>query len=167
MEYALLSLILFGVLFYGNAILGRFPKGAAPKAYDYGNGDFHLTFRSTGFREKQFKVGFVSYWEIGNEFEIFGDIRDCRDGEADFDIGGAAKIRVSVIPYGEWFDDNTIGRKSYVADGVLKCVLHLPYLVARQMLDQIRAQPEREVWIQGKCLENSSGTVIFHQITIE
>ena len=167
MEYVLPSLILLGVLFYGNAILSRFPKGASPRAYDYGNGDFHLTFRSTGIREKQFKVGFVSYWEIGNEFEIFGVIRDCRDGEADFDIGGATKIVVSVIPYGEWFDDSTIGRKSYVADGVLKCVLHLPYLVARQMLDQMREQPERDVWIQGKALENSSGTVIFHHITIE
>lgn len=99
MEYVLLGTILLAVLYYGHAVLSRFPKGAAPKAFDYGNGDFHLTFRSTGVREKQFKVGFVSYWEIGNEFEVVGDIRDCRDGDAPFDIKGAAKIRVSVIPY--------------------------------------------------------------------
>jgi hypothetical protein len=162
MEYVLLGLTLVMTAYFGNAILSRFPKGSAPNAFEYVINDFELDFRSTRVDEKRFSIGYATYWTIGNEFAIYGTINECGDGDKQVDLNGATTVKISIIPFGEWFDSVEIGRINWLRDERLEGVLHLPFQVARQLLDDLRIRTHRDIRLVGKSLKGDAKQAVLH-----
>jgi hypothetical protein len=147
----LLISILLLVTYYGGVILARLPK---PKRHDdfglrsqftFEDCNYWLAFRVETIIEDEFRVAYADDWEIGRSFSIFGPVFPLeRDhGPRPPKVGGRSGVKIGLG--GSWFESSRLGSMRFFENGGSEGFVHLPFQIARQVLDEVRRDPDQLV----------------------
>ena len=127
------------IVWMGLYILSNIPTGVSrnttPKPVQ---GDFwQLSGKVTSLGEDSFQIHFADYWTLSRPFTVF------LDGIISEDLGNVqdTQIQLTVFPMGDGFDREAFGRCA-VLENYQSLVIHIPYLVARHLLEDLRARSE-------------------------
>ena len=147
----------------GFFILKKKPSGtdsvATPKAVS--GKEWLLRGRVGLLVEESFSIGFANYWTLGRGFKMRIDEIKC-EGLGDADV---SEMELSVIPTGDGFDGEGFGR-CHISGGIGSAVIHVPYHIARYLLEDLRQRERQTLLIWGRRAEGGQHTAIITNLEI-
>lgn len=92
--------------------------------------------------EDSFEITFADYWMLGRPFTV-NLLSLETEGLTDVPVDD---IELKVFPTGEGFDSEAFGR-CFIGTSYKTATMHLPYQVARHLLEDLRGRPKGDRWI--------------------
>lgn len=155
------NLLLVGVIatlvWFGGRILEGLPKPDEHKGLpkpdehkdfeDLGRHYFAL-FRIDALTELSFEVSFGDGWSTGRSFMLYGPPQeDMHEVLFPAELKIRDRIGVHIHPTPNWFERSRIGHIRVFEGGEWECHVALPYQIARQILEDVRRDPDQIVRI--------------------
>lgn len=112
--------------------------------------------------EGDFEIGYAAYWTFGRTFEVILRDVECEGLEA----ASAEQLSLKVFPLSEGLVREDFGR-IFVSSSYSSFVMHIPFEVARHLLEDLRSMPEgrRRISVRGASLQSKKSGEIQHVIT--
>lgn len=165
--------LIISVFWFGGKILHRLPKMSDHLPWrteqDELAGeicDYFALFRIDALTELNFEVSFADEWSTGRPFMLYGPERmDERELPAEMKREG--RFGVHIHPTAHWFKRSRIGYVRVYEGGSWEVHIGLPYQIARQILDDVRRDPNQLVMIGFSKVTDKDGTISYPVYSIE
>ena len=165
-ENVLLTLIFLAILFLAPEILALIRKQRPHSRFKTEFCDFAVLFRVQTVLEGEFEIGYVDDWSVGRSFSVHGAVLPISGNSDDMPDFGK-RTGLYVYPSADWFQDSRLGTVRTFERGGCESRVVLPYQLARQLLEDLRHEPDQIVRIGFKKSVNGKGEVIYPIYSIE
>jgi hypothetical protein len=155
-----LVVIMGAIVILGIVILERLPKPSRHRDFTFEAPDRQVTFRIETVLEDDFEVTFVDDWQIGRSFSLYGSVVRVDDEKAD-DPPFRDRTRVKVGTTPNWFKSSRIGGMRVYEKGGCECFVAFPFQIARNLLEEVRRDPDQLVTLRFNRVIGKDGKVTF------
>ena len=155
-----LTVILGAIVVLGIVILERLPKPSGHRDFKCEAPDRQVTFRIETVLEDDFEVTFVDDWQIDRSFSLYGSVVRVDDQKADDPpFRDRTGVKVGTIP--NWFKSSRIGGMRIYEKGGCECFVAFPFQIARNVLEEVRRDPDQLVTLRFNRVIAKDGKVTF------
>jgi hypothetical protein len=163
-ECAMTTLQLFAIILaivvFGTLILDRLPKPSRHRDFTFEAPDRQVTFKIETVIEDDFEVTFVDDWQIDRCFSVYGGVVRVDDEKADDPpFGSRTGVKVGTLP--NWFRSSRIGGMRVYEKGGCEPFVAFPFQIARNILEEVRRDPNQLVTLRFNRVVGKDGKVAF------
>jgi hypothetical protein len=154
------AIVISAIAILGILILDRLPKPSSHKDFTCEAPDRQVTFKIETLIEDDFEVTFVDDWQIDRCFSLYGTVVSVDDEKGDNpSFGGRTGVKVGTMP--NWFKSSRIGGMRLYENGGCESFVAFPFQIARNILQDVRRDPNHLVTLRFTRVVDKEGKVTF------